>query len=31
MYSASVQRLNEYSDNARFSGSGLTMKVRGLV
>jgi len=31
MYSAAVARLNEYSDNARFSGSGLTLKVRGLV
>jgi len=31
MYSAAVARLNEYSDNARYSGSGLTLKVRGLV
>ena len=31
MYSASVARLNESSDDARFSGSGLTLKVRGLV
>jgi hypothetical protein len=31
MYGASIQRLNEASDNARFSGSGLKLKVRGLV
>jgi hypothetical protein len=31
MYSASVQRLNEVSEDARFSGSGLKLKVRGLV
>jgi hypothetical protein len=31
MYSAAVQRLNEASDNARYSGSGLKLKVRGLV
>ena len=31
MYSAAVARLNESSDDARFSGSGLTLKVRGLV
>jgi len=31
MYSASVARLNEASDNARYSGSGLKLKVRGLV
>jgi len=31
MYSAAVARLNESSDEARFSGSGLTLKVRGLV
>jgi len=31
MYSAAVARLNESSDTARYSGSGLTMKVRGLV
>jgi len=31
MYSAAVARLNEYSDQARYSGSGLTLKVRGLV
>jgi len=31
MYSASVARLNESSDEARFSGSGLTLKVRGLI
>ncbi len=31
LYSAAVQRLNEVSDDARFSGSGLTLKVRGLV
>ncbi len=30
MYSASVQRLNEASESARFSGSGLRLKVRGL-
>ena len=31
MYSAAVQRLNEVSEDARFSGSGLKLKVRGLV
>ena len=31
MYSAAVARLNESSESARYSGSGLTMKVRGLV
>ena len=31
MYSAAVQRLNEVSDDARFSGSGLKLKIRGLV
>lgn len=31
MYSAAVARLNETSESARYSGSGLTMKVRGLV
>jgi hypothetical protein len=31
MYAASVQRLNESSEDARFSGSGLKLKVRGLV
>ena len=31
MYSASVQRLNEVSEDARYSGSGLKLKVRGLV
>jgi hypothetical protein len=30
MYSASVTRLNETSESARFSGSGLRLKVRGL-
>jgi hypothetical protein len=30
MYSASVARLNEASEKARYSGSGLTLKVRGL-
>jgi len=30
MYSASVTRLNEASESARFSGSGLRLKVRGL-
>ena len=30
MYSASVQRLNEASESARFSGSGLRLKIRGL-
>ena len=30
MYSAAVQRLNEASESARFSGSGLRLKVRGL-
>lgn len=31
MYSAAVQRLNQVSEDAMFSGSGLTLKVRGLV
>ena len=30
MYSAAVARLNEASESARFSGSGLRLKVRGL-
>ena len=30
MYSASVARLNEASESARFSGSGLRLKIRGL-
>ena len=30
MYSAAVQRLNDASEKARYSGSGLTLKVRGL-
>jgi hypothetical protein len=30
MYSAAVARLNEASEQARYSGSGLTLKVRGL-
>jgi hypothetical protein len=30
MYAAAVLRLNESSDKARYSGSGLTLKVRGL-
>ena len=30
MYSASVQRLNEASESARYSGSGLRLKIRGL-
>jgi hypothetical protein len=30
MYSAAVARLNEASDNARYSGSGLKLKIRGL-
>lgn len=30
MYAAAVQRLNESSEKARMSGSGLTLKVRGL-
>jgi hypothetical protein len=29
MYSAAVARLNEVSENARFSGSGLKLKIRG--
>jgi hypothetical protein len=29
MYGASVARLNEVSENARFSGSGLKLKIRG--
>ena len=31
LYSAAVQRLNQVSEDAMFSGSGLTLKVRGLV
>ena len=31
MYSAAVQQLNQRSEDATFSGSGLTLKVRGLV
>ena len=31
LYGAAVQRLNEVSEDARFSGSGLTLKVRGLI
>jgi hypothetical protein len=31
MYAAAVQRLNQVSEDAMFSGSGLTLKVRGLV
>jgi len=31
MYSAAVARLNQVSEDAMFSGSGLTLKVRGLV
>jgi len=30
LYGAAVQKLNESSEKARMSGSGLTMKVRGL-
>ena len=30
MYSAAVQKLNQASEKGRMSGSGLTMKVRGL-
>jgi hypothetical protein len=30
LYSAAVARLNEVSDKARYSGSGLKMKLRGL-
>jgi len=30
MYSASIARLNESSEDARFSGSGLKLKIRGL-
>lgn len=30
LYSAAVQRLNEVSEQSRMSGSGLTLKVRGL-
>lgn len=30
MYSAAVARLNESSQSARYSGSGLRMKIRGL-
>ena len=31
LYSAAIQRLNQTSEDAMFSGSGLTLKVRGLV
>ena len=31
MYGAAIQRLNQVSEDAMFSGSGLTLKVRGLV
>jgi len=31
LYGAAVQRLNQVSEDAMFSGSGLTLKVRGLV
>ena len=30
MYSAAVQNVNSASDQARYSGSGMTLKVRGL-
>ena len=30
LYSAAVMRLNEESEKARYSGSGLAMKIRGL-
>jgi hypothetical protein len=30
MYSAAVARLNEASESARYSGSGLRLKIRGL-
>lgn len=30
MYGASIQRLNDSSDDARMSGSGLTLKIRGM-
>ena len=30
MYSAAVQQLNQASENARYSGSGLKLKIRGL-
>ncbi len=30
MYSAAVTRLNEVSESARYSGSGLKLKIRGL-
>jgi len=30
MYGAAVQKLNQASEAGRSSGSGLTMKVRGL-
>jgi len=30
MYSAAVQQLNNASENARYSGSGLKLKIRGL-
>ena len=31
MYSAAVMQLNEASESARYSGSGLKLKIRGLV
>ena len=31
MYSAAVMQLNEASETARYSGSGLKLKIRGLV
>ena len=31
LYSAAILRLNQVSEDAMFSGSGLTLKVRGLV
>ena len=31
LYSAAVMQLNEASESARYSGSGLKLKVRGLV
>ena len=31
LYSAAIQRLNQTSEDAMFSGSGLTLKVRGVV
>jgi len=30
LYGASIQRLNDSSDDARMSGSGLTLKIRGM-